>query len=152
MAPLDLTNWAPRHRDQNSALHALDERKGLVNGLGPALDAPRLLPTGLPLFQVRKLPQVVHGVQITNLHEPCTHTFHHLAAGLETVAPVALPFKEVPGVKSVRSELEETTKTAGRSRGPEGEFLHQRRLLALDERLQLAIEFGKFWVLRNVVQ
>lgn len=98
---LDLTNWAPRHRDHNPALHALDERKRLVNGLCPALDAPGLLPTDFPLFQVRKLPQVVHGVQITNLHEPCTHTFHHLPTGLETVSPMALPFKKVPGVKSV---------------------------------------------------
>lgn len=123
-----------------------------MNGLCPTLDAPGLLPTDFSLFQVRKLPQVVHSVQFTNLHEPGTHTFHDLPAGLETVTPMALPFKKVPGVKSVGSELEETTKTAGRSGGPEGELLHQGRLLALDECLQLAVEFGKFWVFRNVVQ
>ena len=152
MAPLDLTNGAPRHGDQNPALHALDERNRLVDGLRPALDAPGLLPADFPLFQVCKLPQVVHGVQFTNLHEPGTHTFHDLPTGLETVAPMALPFKKVPGVKSVGSELEETTKAAGRSGGPEGEFLHQGRLLALDKCLQLAVEFGEFGVFRNVVQ
>lgn len=37
---LSLTDGAPGHRDQDSALHALDQRNRLVHRLCPTLNAP----------------------------------------------------------------------------------------------------------------
>lgn len=133
-------------------MHGLDQWNRLVNGLGPAFNLPRLFPTDFALFQVRKLPQVVHRVQVANLHEPCAHTFHHLPTSCEATSPVRLPFEEVSGVKSVRSELEDTSQAAGWGRGPEREFLHEGCFLALDQLLQLAVEFGELRVLRDAMQ
>lgn len=55
-------------------------------------------------------------------------------------------------MQSVRSELEDTSQAAGWGRGPEREFLHERCFLALDQLLELAVEFGEFRVLRYAVQ
>lgn len=96
-----LTHWAPGHGDQNPTLHRLDERHGLVDRLRPSFNAPRLLPANLALLQVRKLPQMMHRVQVSDLHEPCTDPFHHLAARLEAAAPVRFPLEQIARVEGV---------------------------------------------------
>lgn len=100
-----LTDRAPRHRNENPALHRLDEGDGLMDCLGPPFDAPRLLTANLALFQVGILPQVVYCVEVTDLDEPCAHAFHHLPTRIEAPTPVGLPFQKVARVQRVRSEL-----------------------------------------------
>lgn len=49
-------------------------------------------------------------------------------------------------MESVGSEFEEATQCTRRCRGPEGEFLHQRRLLRGDEFLKFGVEGGEVGV------
>src|ERR1051326_1661895 len=81
---------APRHRNQDPALHRLDERNRLMHRLAPALDAPALLASDFTLFEIGKLPQVVYRVELSNLHEPGAHPLHDFAACLEPAPPVGL--------------------------------------------------------------
>lgn len=127
------TDWTPRHWNQHSALHRLDQRNSLVHCVSPAFDAPALLSADLALFQVRKLPQVVDRVQLANLHEPCSDAFHNLAACLESTTPMCLPFEEIAWVKRVGSQLEDTAELAWRGGGPERELLHKGSALSSDE-------------------
>lgn len=55
-------------------------------------------------------------------------------------------------MKSVRSELEDTSQAAGWGRGPEREFLHEGCFLALNQLLQLSVEFRELRVLRYAMQ
>lgn len=87
---------------------------------------------------------MVHGVEVSDLHEPGTDAFHDLAAGLETFAPVRLPFEEVAWVEGVGAELEDAAELAGGHCWPEGELLHQRCLLRNNQGLELVVELGKF--------
>lgn len=143
---------APWHGHQNSALHRLDQRDSLVHRLAPARHTPALLSARTSFFEIGELPQVVDGVEVSDLHEPGTHTLHDFFPGTQTSAPVCLPFQEVARVQGVGTELKDTAKLARSSRGPEGEFLHQRRLLRVDQRLELAVEFGEVGVVLNGVE
>src|SRR2546421_5668842 len=73
---------APRHRNQDSALHSLNQRYRLVNCISPSFDAPRLLPPQLPLLQICELPEMMHGIEIANLYKPCSNAFHHFPSCL----------------------------------------------------------------------
>jgi hypothetical protein len=90
----------------------------------PAGHAPALLSTRASFLKVGELPEVMDGIEVSNLHEPGTHPFHDLLSGTQTSAPVSLPLQEVARVQGVRTKLEDSTKLAGSSCGPEGEFLH----------------------------
>jgi len=127
----------PWHWNQDAALHRLNERNSLMDRLSPALDAPALLTPHLPLFEIRKLPEMVHSVQLPNLYEPRPDAFHDFSAGLQPSPPVSLPFEQVARMKSVRSQFEETPELAWRCGGPERKFLHQRSLFGIDEGLEL---------------
>lgn len=96
-----------------------------MDGIAPALNLPALLTASASLLEVGELPQMVDGVEVADLDEPSTDTLHDLSSGLETTAPVSLPLEQVAGVKSVRSELKDTSELSGWGRGPEGELLHQ---------------------------
>lgn len=147
-----LAHGAPGHGDQDATLHRLDQRNGLVHRFRPAFDTPRLFPANLALLQVGKLPEMMHGVQVTDLDKPCPNAFHNFAASLEATTPVCLPFKQISGVQSVGTKFEKPAQSSGRSGGPEGELLHQRRFLALDQALQLPVECGKLGVAGNIVK
>lgn len=142
----------PRTRDQDPTLHRLDERHRLVHRLTPALDAPALLASHLALFEIRELPQVVDRVQLAYLHEPGANALHDLPARLEAAPPVCLPLEQISRVQGVGAELEETTQLAGRRGWPEGELLHERGALGVDEGLELRIELGKARVVLDVVK
>lgn len=98
---LPLGHRRPGHGYQDSRVHGLDERNGLVHRLGPTRYAPAVLAADLPLLEVGKLPEVVHRVQIANLHKPSTNALHHLAAGLQAPTPVCLPLEQVSRVERV---------------------------------------------------
>ena len=119
---------------------------------GPSFNAPRLLSSDLALFQIRELPKMVDSVQVANLNEPSSHTFHHFPACLEAASPMCLPLQQISRVKSVGSKFKKSSQTAGWSCWPERELLHQRRSLALDQALQLPIEFGEFWMAGNLME
>lgn len=123
-----------------------------MHRLRPARYAPAILAACAPLLQVGELPQVVHSIEVADLHEPRAHALHHLPAGLQPPTPVCLPLEEVSGVQCVRSQFEKAAQLAGRGGGPETEFLHQGRLLLFDQRSELAVEFGVLGVLRDGVQ
>lgn len=91
-------------------------------------------------------------IEISNLHEPSTHSLHHLAASLETLTPVSLPLKKITRVKSIGAELEDTAKCAWWGGWPEGELLHQGDFLGVDELLKLLVEGRELWVLGNGVE
>lgn len=74
-----------------------------MNGVTPSLDLPALLSSNLPLLQIRKLPQMMNRVQVSDLDKPGSDTFHYLASGLETPTPVALPFEQIARVERVRA-------------------------------------------------
>lgn len=147
-----LSNRAPRHRNENSALHRLDERYCFVNRLRPPLNAPRLLTADLALLQVGKLPQMVDGVEITNLDEPCTHALHDLPARLEASTPMRFPLKEIAGVEGVRSKLEQSTEATWRGCRPERKLLHKGCLLTLDQGSEFLVKLRELWVARNGIQ
>lgn len=123
-----------------------------MHRLTPTLDAPALLAADLALLQVGKLPQVMHRVELANLHKPRAHAFHHLPARLEAAPPVSLPLEQISGVESVGSKLEYSSQVARRSRRPEGEFLHERRSFSVDERLKLGIKLGEFGVVLDGIE
>ena len=101
-----LTDRAPLHRDQDVALHSLNQRHRLMNRITPALNAPGLLTPDLALLEVRKLPEVVHGVEIADLTEPSSDSLHNLSSRLQALAPVRLPLEKVAGVQSVGAQFE----------------------------------------------
>jgi hypothetical protein len=118
------SNRTPRHRDQDTTLHRLNQRDRLMDRLAPSPDAPALLSTDLALLQIRKLPQVVHGIQLADLDEPGADAFHDLPPRFEASAPVGFPFEQVSWVQGVGAQLEDAAELAGGRGGPEGEFLH----------------------------
>lgn len=122
-----------------------------MNGFAPSLDAPALLTANLALLEVGKLPKVVHGVEVADLHEPGTYALHDFATGLEASPPVGLPLEEVARMECIRPELKDTAELSGRSGRPEGEFLHERSVLILDQAAELLIKFGVFGVRGNQV-
>lgn len=79
-----------------------------MHRFAPTFDAPTLLTADFALLKVGKLPQVVHRVQLADLHEPCSHSFHDLATGLQATPPVCLPFQQIPGMKGIGSELKQS--------------------------------------------
>lgn len=123
-----------------------------MHRLSPALDAPALLAADLALLQISKLPQVVHRVELSNLHEPGAHALHDLPPGLEAAPPVCLPLQQVAGVQRVRAEFEEAAQLARRSGRPEGKLLHERAALGVDERLQFGIKIGELGVVLDGVE
>lgn len=147
-----LSNRRPRHGDQDSALHLLDQRDRLVNRLSPALVAPALLATDLALLEVGKLPQMMDRVEVTDLDEPSSNSFHDFAAGLESSAPVRLPLEQVAWVQRVGAKLEKAAELAGWGGWPEAELLHQRGALALDELLESLVEGGEVGMARDRMQ
>lgn len=144
-----LADRTPWQGDQDSALHVLNERDGLVDGLRPAFDIPGLLTANLAFLQVRKLPQMMHSVQIADLDEPRTNSFHDFPARLEATAPMGLPLQQVSGMERIRSQLKDTAEAARRGRWPEGKLLHERGTLALNHSSQLAVELVVSGQLRN---
>jgi len=122
-----------------------------VNRLAPAFYAPTLLTADLAFLKVGKLPEVVDRVEVANLHEPGADTLHDLTTSLETTSPVGLPLKQVAGVQGIRSELKHAAELSGRGRGPEGELLHERGILAFDQGSKLLFESGVLGVGRDEV-
>lgn len=147
-----LGHGRPLHRNQDAALHLLNQRNRLVHRVGPALYAPALLTANLALLEVGKLPQVVHRVEVANLHKPRAHALHDLAPRLEPAPPVRLPLEQVAGVQRVRAQLKEAAEVARGRGGPEAELLHQRAVLVADERAQLLVELGVLGVVRDGVE
>ena len=146
-----LCNRRPWHRNQDCRLHLLDQGYRLVHRIAPTFDTPAPLTACTSLLQVGKLPQVMYSVQVANLHKPGSDTLHHFTPSLQSPPPVRLPLEQVPGMQSVRSELEDTSQLArGRCR-PKREFLHQRNLLGVDQLSQLAVEAGKFRMVGDIV-
>ena len=74
----------------------------------------------------------MHHVEVTDLHEPGTDTFHDFAASFETLAPMGFPLQKIARVQRVGAEFEETTELSRGSGGPEREFLHERGAFAGD--------------------
>jgi hypothetical protein len=93
IAGFRLSNRTPRHRDQDPALHRLNQWHRLVNRISPALNTPRLLSSQLPLLQIRKLPEMVHRVQVSDLYKPCSNSLHHFSSCLEAFSPMRFPFE-----------------------------------------------------------
>lgn len=80
------------------------------------------------------------GVELADLHEPGAHALHDLAAGLEALAPVRLPFQQVARVQRVRAELEEPAELPRRRGRPEAELLHERDVFGRNERFERQLE------------
>lgn len=57
-----LGNRTPRHWNQDPALHALNQRYGLVNCISPTFHVPALLSSDLSLLEICKLPEVMNRV------------------------------------------------------------------------------------------
>lgn len=55
-------------------------------------------------------------------------------------------------MESVRTQLKDTAQLARSSGWPERELLHQRSLLGVDKRLELAVEFGELGMVLDIVQ
>lgn len=146
-----LGNRRPGHGDENSRLHVLDQRHCLVDSVAPALDRPALLASLAALLEVGKLPEMVDRVEVADLDEPGADALHDFTTSLEATTPVRLPLEQVSRVQRVRSELENTAELSGRSCGPEGKLLHQRHVLTVDERVELAVEFGEAGIMRDGV-
>jgi hypothetical protein len=123
-----------------------------VDCLAPAFNLPASLASKLALFQIGELPEMMHRVQIANLHKPCSYAFHNFAPRLETSTPVGLPFQQVSRMQSVGSELEQAAELPRWCGRPERELLHQRRRLLADQSLQLGVELGEFGEMLNVVE
>ena len=123
-----------------------------MHRLPPSLHTPAQLPPRLPLLQIRKLPQVMHGIQIANLHEPSSNALHDFPSCFQAFSPVSFPFEEVARVKSVGAEFEEAAELSGRCGGPEGEFLHERGFFGGDEGFKLAVESGEVRVTGDGVE
>lgn len=69
--------------------------------IAPALNRPALLSAGPSLLQISKLPEMVDSVELSNLDEPGSDTFHDLPSSLEASSPVSLPLQQVAGVESI---------------------------------------------------
>ena len=123
-----------------------------MHRIPPTFHSPTHLPPRLPLLQIRKLPQMMHGVQIAHLHEPGSHPFHHFFSCVQASPPVGFPFEEVAWVEGVGAEFEEAAELARRGGGPEGEFLHEGGLFVGYELLELGIEGGEVGVVSNGVE
>ena len=123
-----------------------------MHRITPPLDPPAHLPPRLPLLQIRKLPQMMHSVQIPDLHEPRAHALHHLLPRFETLAPVRFPLEEVAGVEGVGTEFEEAAELAGWGGGPKGEFLHEGGVFGGYEAFKLVVEGRKFRVGGDAVE
>lgn len=123
-----------------------------MHRLSPAFYAPALLTANLAFLQISKLPQMMHCVEVANLHKPRAHPFHHLTPRLETAPPVGLPLEQVAWVQRVRPQLEQATQFTWWGRGPEAEFLHERGALAMDEAAELLLEVRVFGVAGDRVQ
>ena len=141
-----LTDRAPRHWYHDSALHGLNQRNRLVYRITPTLNLPAALASQLPLFQVRKLPEMVHYVQVSYLHEPCTYTFHHFSTSLQPLAPMGLPLEKISGVQCVRSEFEYASQLTWGACRPKRKLLHQRCIFSVNQSLKLLVEGCKVWV------
>lgn len=146
-----LSDGRPRHGDENSGLHLLDQRHRLVDSVAPALDGPALLTSLAAFLKVGKLPEVVDSVEIANLDEPGANALHNFTTSLEATAPVRLPLEQVARMQRVRSELKNTAELSGRSCGPERKLLHQRNVLTVNERVELAVKLGKAGIVRDGV-
>lgn len=120
--------------------------------ISPTFDTPALLSAKLTFLQIGKLPQVMHCVQLADLHEPCPHALHDLATCLESATPVRLPFQQIAWVKSVRPQFKDSTERAGRCGWPERELLHEGCALSSDKRLELFVEIGEFRVVLDGVE
>jgi len=94
----------------------------------------------------------MHRVQIPDLHEPCANTLHNLPTCLQAASPVGFPFKEISWVQGVRAEFEDATQLTRGCCGPEGEFLHEGRVLRADQSLEVRIECWEVGVGLDVVQ
>lgn len=142
-----------------------------MHRIAPPWHAPALLATCPTLLEIRELPKVVHDIEVADLREPCSHawnyvstvspwigklkgklTFHHLSPCSQTLLPMCLPLEQVARVECVRAQLKDTTQLSWRGRRPEPELLHQRRLLAGDELLKLAVELGELGVILDRVK
>jgi hypothetical protein len=123
-----------------------------VHGISPALDTPALLSPNFPLLQVGKLPEVVNGVQLSDLHEPSSNTLHDFTSRFETPAPVRLPFQQISWVQCVRAQLKNTTKLTGSRSWPEREFLHEGGSLGRYEGLEFGIKSRKVGLLGDGVK
>lgn len=91
--PCRLCHGTPWHWNQDPTLHLFNQRDRLVNCLSPSFHTPTHLSSRFSLFEICKLPEVMHGVQVSDLDKPCTNPFHHFSPGLEASSPVCLPFK-----------------------------------------------------------
>lgn len=81
-----------------------------------------------------------------------SHTLHNLSPRREALLPVRLPLQQVTRMQRVGSQLKDTAElTRWRSR-PEAELLHEGRLLAGDERLELGVESRKVGVVLDRVE
>ena len=69
-----------------------------MDRVSPTFYTPAHLPSCPSLLQVGKLPQVVYRVQLANLYEPSSHSFHDLPARFQALPPMRLPFEEIAGV------------------------------------------------------
>lgn len=81
-AILRSTDGAPWHGNQDPALHRLNKGHRSMNRISPAFNTPGLFTTNLAFLQVGELPEMVHRVEIANLHKPSTDAFHDLATSL----------------------------------------------------------------------
>lgn len=144
-----LGHGRPRHGNKHARLHVLDQRHSLVHGVAPTFHRPALLSSVTALLQVGKLPEVVNGVEVTDLDKPGTDAFHNLTTSLESASPVSLPLEQVARMKRVGSKLKHTTELSGRRRRPEGELLHEINLLGVDELVKLSVILGELGVVAN---
>ena len=80
------------------------------------------------------------------------NTFHDLLPRLQALTPVVLPLEQIARMECVSPQLKHTSKLSRRSSRPEAELLHEAGALRLDELLQLAVEFGKFRVVRDRIE
>lgn len=95
---------------------------------------------------------MVNGVKVANLDEPGTDSLHHFLSCAQSRAPVCLPFEQVTRVKRVGAQLEDTTELTWCCGRPEGELLHERNLLRVDQALQLMVELGELGVVLHAMQ
>lgn len=95
---------------------------------------------------------MVHGVEVSYLHEPSTDSFHDFFPCLETFSPVRFPLEEITGMQCVRSQFEDATELAWGCGWPEREFLHDGDFLRLDEGFEVAVEVCELRVVLDVVQ
>jgi hypothetical protein len=143
-----LCHRRPRHGNEDSRCHSLDQRHSLMDRITPSFNRPALLAARSSLLKIRELPQVVDCVEISNLHEPSSDAFHDLPTSFQATPPVGLPFEQVSRMQLVRTKLKYTAQLPGRRRRPEREFLHERDLLGVDQRVETTVEVRKLGMVR----